>query len=174
MVQKIKISKSNGKLANEIEIKSGNYEEKDFIVITESDPVSTDGKNRWQEAINAWAGQQGDNKYKPPTDTSDSATDSVIVSVKNPGDHSTVSSGNLNIKAKIASLEKIKNVKIKINGETRFDWNEDKRDIDETISIIADGVYELQIIGTNEKDKQGESTIKFGVNKPWDYVTPSP
>ncbi|MEK7110185.1 MAG: hypothetical protein AAB876_03095, partial [Patescibacteria group bacterium] len=172
--KKLKISKSNGKLANEVEIKSGNYEEKDFIVISESDPVSTDGKNRWQEAINAWAGQQGDDKFKSPTEISDASSDSVIVSIKSPSGQTTVSSGNLNIKAKIISLDKLKNVKVKLNGEIKFDWSEDKRDIDETISIIADGVYELQIIGTNEKDKQGESTIKFGVNKPWDYVTPTP
>jgi len=172
--KKIKISKSNGKLANDVEIKSGNYEEKDFIVITESDPVSTDGKNRWQEAINAWTAGQGDNKFKPPTETSDASADSVIVSVKNPEDHSTISNGSLNIKAKITTFDKIKNIKIKLNGETRFEWNEDKRDIDETIQITKDDVYELQIIATNEKDKQGESTIKFGVNKPWDYVTPTP
>lgn len=172
--KKLKISKANGKLANEVEVKSGNYEEKDFIVISESDPISLDGKNRWQEAINAWAGQQGDNKFKPPTETSDASSDSVIVSIKSPSGQTTVSSGYLNIKAKIISLDKLKNVKVKLNGEIKFDWSEDKRDIDETISIIADGVYELQIIGTNEKDKQGESTIKFGVNKPWDYVTPTP
>ncbi|MFA6016512.1 MAG: transglycosylase domain-containing protein [Patescibacteria group bacterium] len=169
--KKIKISKANGKLANEIEIKSGNYEEKDFIVITESDPISTDGKNRWQEAINSWQGQQGDSKFKPPTETSDASADSVIVSIKNPPGQSTVSSGNLNIKAKIASIDKIKNIKIKLNGAEIRNINEDKKDIDETISI-TDGVYELQIIAINEKDKLGESTIKFGVNKPWDYVTP--
>jgi membrane carboxypeptidase/penicillin-binding protein PbpC len=171
--KKLKISKSNGKLANEVEIKSGNYEEKDFIVITESDPVSTDGKNRWQEAINAWAGQQSDSKFKPPTETSDASSDSVIVSIKSPSNQTTISSGNLNIKAKIISLDKLKNVKIKLNGDVKFDWNEDKKDIDETISITQDGVYELQVIGTNDKDKQGESTIKFGVNKPWDYVVPT-
>ena len=171
--KKLKISKSNGKLANEVEIKSGDYEEKDFIVITESDPVSTDGKNRWQEAINAWAAGQGDNKFKPPTEVSDASSDSVIVSIKNPMGQITVSSGNLNIKAKIISLDKLKNVKIKLNGEVKFDWNEDRKEIDETVAV-TDGVYELQVIGTNEKDKQGESTIKFGVNKPWDYVTPIP
>ena len=171
--KKIKISKSNGKLANEVEIKSGNYEEKDFIVITESDPVSTDGKNRWQEAINAWANSQGDSKFKPPTETSDASADSVIVSIKSPSNQTTVPSGNVNIKAKITSLDKLKNVKVKLNGEVKFDWNEDKKDIDETIPV-PDGVYELQIIGTNEKDKQGESTIKFGVNKPWDETTPTP
>ncbi len=171
--KKLKISKSNGKLANDVEIKSGNYEEKDFIVITESDPVSTDGKNRWQEAIDSWAGQQGDSKFKPPTEISDASADSVIVSIKNPTDHTTVSSGNVNIKAKIISLDKLKNVKVKLNGNVKFDWNEDKKDIDEAIAIPEDGVYELQIIGTNEKDKQGESTIKFGVNKPWDFQSPT-
>jgi len=98
----------------------------------------------------------------------------VVVSVKEPGDHSTVSSGNLNIKAKIVSLGKIKNVKIKLNGSEIRNWNEDKRDIDETISLTEDGVYELQVIATNEKDKTGAATLKFGVNKPWDYVTPTP
>lgn len=171
--KKIKVSKSNGKLANDVEIKTGNYEEKDFIVITESDPVSLDGKNRWQEAINAWAGQQGDNKFKPPTETSDASADSIIVSIKSPSNQSTVSSGNLNIKVKIVSLDKLKNVKIKLNGSEIKNWNEDKKDIDETISITEDGVYELQVVATNEKDKQGESTIKFGVNKSWDYVTPT-
>ena len=172
--KKLKISKSNSKLANEVEIKSGNYEEKDFIVITESDPVSLDGKNRWQEAINAWTAGQNDNKFKPPTEISDASADSVIISIKNPMGQTTISSGNINIKVKIISLDKLKNVKIKLNGVVKFDWNEDKKDIDETISITEDGVYELQVIGTNEKDKQGESTIKFGVNKPWDYVTPTP
>lgn len=172
--KKLKISKSNGKLANEVEIKSGNYEEKDFIVITESDPVSTDGKNRWQEAIDAWAAGQSDNKFKPPTETSDASSDSVIVSIKNPMGQTTIDSGNLDIKAKITSLEKLKNVKIKLNGVVKFEWNEDKREIDEMIQIIKDDVYELQVIATNEKDKQGESTIKFGVNKPWDYVSATP
>ena len=50
----------------------------------------------------------------------------------------------------------------------------DNKDIDETISISSDGVYELKVRAVNDKDKSGESTIKFGVNKPWDYSTPTP
>ena len=49
----------------------GQYDEKDFFVFTETDPVSTDGKNRWQEGIDAWAKEQGDEKYKAPRETSD-------------------------------------------------------------------------------------------------------
>ncbi|GAB4219138.1 MAG: hypothetical protein Fur009_3770 [Candidatus Microgenomates bacterium] len=170
--KKIKISKANGKLANDLEIKNGNFEEKEFIVITENDPVSTDGRNRWQEAIDAWVKDQGDPKYHPPKDISDASADDVVVSIKNPMGQTTVNQNSFDIKAKIISIAKIKNIKIKINGNEVKSLDGDRHDVNEPINL-ADGVYELQIIATNEKDKQGESTIKFGVNKPWDYATPT-
>lgn len=69
--KKLKISKKNGKLANEDEIKRGEFEEKEYIVFTETDPISTDGINRWQEAINQWVKEQQEEKYHPPTEVSD-------------------------------------------------------------------------------------------------------
>lgn len=172
--KRLKISKANGKLANDVEIKSGNYDEKDFIVITENDPVSTDGKNRWQEAIDAWARSQGDEKYHYPTETSDASADSVIVSIKSPNNETTISSGNINIQAKITSIVPLKNVKILLNGSEIRNYNEDKKDIDEAVSL-SDGVYELQIKAVNDKDKSGDSSIKFGVNQPWNSTpTPTP
>ncbi len=73
--QKIKLSKrQSGKLANDSEIKAGDYDTKDYIVFRENDPVSTDGKNRWQEGIDAWLRQTysaADQEYYPPTETSD-------------------------------------------------------------------------------------------------------
>ena len=72
--QKVKLSKhQSGKLANQSEIDAGDYDTKDYIVFHEEDPVSTDGKNRWQEGISAWLSGQypGDDKYHPPTETSD-------------------------------------------------------------------------------------------------------
>ena len=168
--KKLKISKSSGKLANEVEVKSGNFEEKDFIVITESDPVSTDGKNRWQEAINAWAGQQGDNKFKPPTEISDSNSEDIVVSIKNPGNEQTINDHNIEIKAKITSISSIKKIKIIIDGKEVKSIDGDRDEINEVINLPDDKAYELKVIATNDKDKQGESTIKFGVNKPWDFV----
>jgi len=171
--KRLKISKANGKLANDVEIKSGNYDEKSYIVITENDPVSTDGKNRWQEAIDGWARNQVDEKYHYPTETSDASADSVIVSIKAPGNQVTIGSGNVNIQAKITSLAPLKNVKIYLNGSEIRNFNEDKKDIDETISL-SDGVYEVRVTAVNDKDKSGDSSIKFGVNKPWDTTTPTP
>ncbi|MDO8609554.1 MAG: transglycosylase domain-containing protein [bacterium] len=171
--KKLKISKSNGKLANDVEIKSGNYDEKDFIVITENDPLSTDGKNLWQDSINAWAKDQTDSKYHYPTETSDASSDSVIVQIKEPSDHATLGSGNVNIKAKITSIESIKNTKIYLNGNEIKSLDGNRSDIDETIQINTDGVYEIRVVAVNDRDKSGDSIIKIGVNKPWDYQTPT-
>ncbi|MGB9883384.1 MAG: transglycosylase domain-containing protein, partial [Microgenomates group bacterium] len=175
--KKIKISKITGKIANDVEIKTGNFEEKEFIQFFENDPVSSDGQNRWQQGIDAWVKDQPDPKFHPPTEVSDASSDEVIVSIKNPMGQTTVNTNNFEIKAKIYSLTKIKNIKIKINGNIVKSLDGDRKEINEPINLV-DGVYEMQIFATNEKDKTGESTIKFGVNKPWDYIestaTPSP
>lgn len=73
--QKIKFSKhQDGKIANDAEVKAGDYSTKDYIVFKESDPISIDGKNRWQDGIDGWlkltyAADRPE--YYPPRDTSD-------------------------------------------------------------------------------------------------------
>ena len=171
--KKAKISKSNGKLANDIEIKTGNYEEKDCYVVNESDPISQDGKNRWQEGIDNWRKEQGDDKWKCPTEISDNKSEDVVVSIKNISDHSTITDKTFTVRIKTVSMSNLKNVKIFLNGNEFKNYNEDKKDFEETISVSNDGVYELKVRSTNEKDKSGESSIKFGVNKAWDYVEPT-
>ncbi len=170
---KLKISKSTGKLANDVEIKTGNYEEKDFIVISENDPVSTDGRNRWQEAIDAWAKEQTDSRYHYPTEVSDYSQDSVVVSIKSPSDRETVNTNNITIRVRFTSISPIKNIKIYINGKEIRNIDENKSEVEEPV-YLPDGSHELKVVARNEKDKTGESTIKFGVNKPWDYEAPTP
>jgi len=171
--KKLKISKATGKLANDVEIKTGNYDEKEYIIISENDPVSTDNKNRWQEAIDQWAREQKDDKYHPPTDKSDANSDSVIVSIKSPEDKQTINSNSVTIRVKITSVYPMKSVKIFSNGSELKSYNENKTDIEETINL-SDGVYEIKVQAVNEKDKSGDSSIKIGVNKPWDLTSPTP
>lgn len=78
--KKIKISKKDDKkLANDDEISHNDYDVRDYVVFEESDPVSSDGKNRWQDAINAWLGAdtayKDDQKYHPPSERSDKKYD---------------------------------------------------------------------------------------------------
>jgi len=163
--KKLKISKSSGKLANDIEIRKGEFDEKDFIVITESDPVSTDNKNRWQEAIDAWAKEQSDDKYHAPTETSSENSDEVAISFKSPQNKQTITNNNVEIQARITSLSNIKNTKLFINGEEVKNFDGNRNELNEAVNL-SDGVYEIKIVAINEKDKQGESTIKIGVNTP--------
>lgn len=168
--KKLKISKSTQKLANDVELRTNNYDEKDFIVITESDPVSTDGKNRWQEAIDAWSreqGEKGDEKFKFPTENSDARQDEAAVSIKSPSDRARVDDNNVTVKATITSIAPIKNTKIYFNNEEKKNIDGNRQDIDETFNV-PDGVYEIKVVVKNDKDKEGTSTIKIGVKKDWD------
>ncbi len=52
---------------------------KDYVVFKESDPISTDGKNRWQDGINAWIQQnhKTDQLWNPPADLVNSTADTT-------------------------------------------------------------------------------------------------
>lgn len=87
--QNVKVSKSdNGKLASQSEIDNSQYDTRTFISFKENDPISTDGKNRWQEGIDAWVNDNygSDPLYHPPTQTS-----TVVVSSPTPTPSSTPS-----------------------------------------------------------------------------------
>jgi membrane peptidoglycan carboxypeptidase len=171
--KKLKISKSTGKLANDVEIKNGNYDEKEYIVFTESDPISTDGKNRWQEAIDAWVREHGSDKMKPPTDTSDNDIDNIVVTLDSPSDHQTV--GNtFDIHVRIVSGPDVKWIKFYKNGNEFKNVDGNNKDTTQSVTL-EDGTYELRVVAMNTKDKQNDKTIRIGVNKPWDAnTTPSP
>lgn len=171
--KKLKISKSTGKLANEVEIKTGNYDEKEFIVISENDPVSSDGKNRWQEAVNNWLNEQKDDKYHPPSETSDAATDVVVVQIKSPGDKTDLNPGKIEIKGKIASVDPIKTTKIYLNGTEVRTLDGKINEFNEAF-VFVKGSYEIRVRSWNVKDKNGDSVVKIGVDQPWDTVTSSP
>jgi hypothetical protein len=60
-----------------------------------------------------------------------------------------------------------------MNGSEKKSLDGNNHDIDVTLDNIADDTYSLQIIAKNNKGKNGESTIRIGVNKPWD-AQPTP
>ncbi len=72
--QDVKVSKEdNGnKLASDSEIERNDYDTKKFIVFEEKDPISTDGRNRWQDGINEWLkdNYKDNSLYHPPTEKS--------------------------------------------------------------------------------------------------------
>jgi hypothetical protein len=62
----------SGKLASDEEVARNDYDTRDVIHFQEADPVSTDGTNRWQQAIDAWVSQNhaNDPQYQVPSEKS--------------------------------------------------------------------------------------------------------
>lgn len=164
----LKISKhDSGKLANAVEIAKGEYESKDFIVFSENDPVSSDGKNRWQEGIDAWVGGQSDSRLKPPKDTYE-GSDSVAVVIKDPGDNSQVGS-TFTVRAEASSVADIKSFSLYIDGDKKKETTD--RTIEESYTL-SNGNHTISVKVTDSKGGTAEREAHIGVNQP--YSTPSP
>ena len=102
-----------------------------------------------------------------------------MVQIKSPGDKTTVDKGKIEIKGKIASVASIKTTKIYINGTDVKTLDGNISEFNESYEFNEEGVYQIKVRSWNEKDKDGDSVVKIGVNKPWDSptsptVTPSP
>ncbi len=169
--KKFKLSKSDhNKLASVIEVATGNYDEQEFYNFEEKDPISTDGKNRFQEGIDAWISGQSDSKYKPPKDTNSADPNQVIVSIKKPGDNSQIDDNNVEVRAEASAVKGIKKMEIYIDDSLKK--SVDGGSLDETFTLDA-GVHKIKVIGYNNDDHPGDAAVTVGV-KTSPNVTPSP
>lgn len=169
----IKISKSDvNKLANSVEIATGNFEEKNFIVFSEIDPTNRDGKNRWQEAIDEWVKKQSDPLYHPPTETSNVSENSVVVRIKKPADKVKIDGNDVEIEADAKANRDISNMEISVDGTVR-----EKADgaFIQKILNIATGIHTISVKATDSAGNSGESSVTVGVNTdPIPTLTPQP
>lgn len=166
---KLKVCKDRPGLAPPQDVASNNYDEKEFLVFKEDDPVSTDGKNRWQEGIDNWINEQPDkDKYNPPTGYC--RTDGLInVGFNSPSDQTTVGN-NFDVKINTSSVSKVTEVKFWVNGQEQKTWNEGPFEMNLNLS---DGVYILKARATNKNGNSIENQVTIGVNVPWNY-SPTP
>lgn len=164
-----KVCKDKAGLATPEDVANNNFNTKEYFKLVEDDPVSTDGKNRWQEGIDGWIATQSDkDKYAPPSDYC-RLDGMVTVNFDSPSDHQTVSN-NFDVKISTSSLKKINEVKLWVNGTESKMWTERPF---ETSLHLDDGLYTLKVKATDKDGASNEREIKIGVNKPWDW-TPSP
>lgn len=171
MYQSIKVSKKdNNKLANSVEIATGQYDLKQFIVFSEQDPVSSDGKNRWQEAINAWVSANlSDPKYRVPTETYSGSDQQIGIHVTSLKDNEQY--GNeLTIQFSIATVNDLDRVEVSIGSinKTYHDKN-----VNDTIHL-ENGSYTLHIEAVDNKGNHAGNDLHIGINVPYATPTPSP
>lgn len=166
---KLKICRGQEKLATLNQIARGDYEEKEYFIFKEEDPVSTDGVNRWQEGINQWLREQTDPRYHPPTEYCGDEEEITVI-IREPKNEEQVNKNEVKIKAEIITLNKIKKVEIFINGEFK---EETFSSLYEKIFTLPDGPYIIKVRAIDEKGNSAEAEVKIGVNVPWNWQ-PSP
>ncbi|MBU0576602.1 transglycosylase domain-containing protein [Patescibacteria group bacterium] len=169
---KLKLCRGEDKLANDARIAAGDYDEREYIVIQVDDPVSQDGKNRWQEAINAWIEAQNDSRYKPPTESCGEASD-VFVEMKKPENEKKYETEDIEVVVRAESGEGIEKIEIIVNGEVRETVND--REYKGKLNLFK-GRYEVWAKAYSRGDKSKETNkVKIGTGgENWKEPAPSP
>ncbi len=165
---KLKICRAEGKLATPVDIARGDYEEKEYFVFKEEDPLTDE--DRWQKGIDEWLAGIGDERYHPPTEYC-GTSGQIEVRIEEPGNESQVGS-SFRVVVRPISVNKISKVEIYINNDKKASITSPPYERDFT---LADGTYTIKARAEDEKGNSGESEIKIGVNLPWNWSpTPSP
>jgi len=167
---RLKVCKSDGRLATPSDIASGNYEEKEFFVFKEEDPTGgIDGVNKWQEGILSWIGTQSDPRYRPPSDYC-GTSNPVNVEFLTPHDNDSNLPNKFAVEIRADSTNNIILVELEVDGTrirsfTRPPFREDVE--------LSDGIHRLRAKAKDSSGKESDRSITIGVKVPWDY-SPSP
>lgn len=167
---KLKVCKSDGKLATPSDISNGNYDEKEYFVFKEEDPTAkSGGENKWQEGILSWAATQGDSRYHPPTDYC-GTSNPVSVDFVSPTDRTSNLPKKFTIELRADSTNDIIQIELEVDGVKvrTFTGRPFKQEVD-----LLDGVHTLRAKAKDSQGKEADRTITVGVNTAWDY-SPSP
>jgi len=168
---KLKICKTDGKLATPADIAAGNYEEKEFFIFKEEDPTAgPGGHNRWQEGILNWLSTQSDSRYHPPTDYC-GTSNPVNVEFINPTDRTSDLPNKFTIEVRVDSTSDIVQVELEIDGQKirTFIGPPFKEEVE-----FEDGVHQLRAKARDEQGNESDRKITIGVNLAWDYTEPTP
>lgn len=166
----LKVCKSDGRLATPSDISGQNYDNKEYYVFKEEDPVSKDGKNRWQEAILNWLNGQSDSKYHPPTEYC-GTVNPLSVEIYSPTDRTSNLPNQFEIKMRADTTSKITSIELEIDGVKRrtFDAPPYVYQAD-----LPDGPHVLKVIARDSEGHESSHPLTVGVNTAWDAVTPTP
>lgn len=166
---KLKLCREQDKLATVARVAQGDYEEKEFFVFKDEDPISTDGVNRWQQSIDEWLSTQADSRYHPPTEYCGDQEEMAVI-IQEPGNEQQIDQSEVKVKAKVISANKITKVEFFIDGEKKDEVTSKPY---EKVFTLDDGTYTIKVRAEDEKGNQAEAEVKIGVNLPWDWQ-PSP
>ncbi|HOX95902.1 MAG TPA: transglycosylase domain-containing protein [Candidatus Woesebacteria bacterium] len=160
---KLKICKGDSnRLADQVSVSQGNYDEKEYIVIKETDPLTA--KNLWQKGIDQWIVKQTDSIYKPPTETCGAST-STDIQIVSPTNHSRVNGETVSIKFTVVSSKSIVEVKLYVDGTLEQSFTEGPyvKEIK-----LTNGKHSIQVVAKDNESKEEQKTHEFSMNEDWE------
>lgn len=163
---KVKVGKGQNCLTTPSQVASGDYEEKEFIVLKENDPTAKAGEeNRLQKGILEWIATQSDSRLKAPTDYC-GAVNPLNVEFIKPKDHDRIDSGTLEIRVDPRSTSEITQVEIEFDGIKQATLTSPPWSM--TLTNLKDGVHELRAKAKDKDGHESDRKIKIGINSAWD------
>ena len=171
--QKLRLCRGQRKLATAADLARNEWEERVFVSLYENDVISQDGRNRWQEGIDAWIAQQPDpSSFQAPTELCDSA-DQVVVDLRRPENERRYDSTSIEIEVEVASEERIERVEIYVNGQRRESFSSTPY---RTTLELPRGRYEVYAKAIRQDGKEGQSgTARIGTGgEDWREPEPTP
>ncbi|MFH2085849.1 MAG: transglycosylase domain-containing protein [bacterium] len=160
---KVKLCRADhSKLANEIDVARGEYDEQEYYVLKQE-------SMSWVDDIQVWIDGQDDPKFKVPTEYCSTNTDTVI-GFEKPGGNTRVDSNNVEVRLRVTTGKEIEWVKLYVNNEVRESFT--TKDVNTTITL-GNGTYELLGKVRTKDGQEIDTRIKIGVNMDWNFA-PSP
>ncbi len=167
----IKVCKNDPtKLAGQAMVEMGNYIEKEAIILKEKDPLSTDGKNRWQEGIDWWISQQTDPRYKVPKEY---CSEPILINFDTYSDKERISDNNINLAFKVITSQDIKEVKLLLDDQEKDSW-QTKKDKYQSNLYLPDGRHTIEVKVWLKNGQESHNYLHLGVNSDWNQPTPTP
>lgn len=161
---KVKVCRSDeNKLAPEVDVARGEYNEKVFYVLK---PES----NSWIDDIQSWIDSQGDPAYKVPREYCSADTD-LVIGFEKPGNESRINSNSFDVRVKVTTAKDIEWVRLYSNGSEIESFGSEKS-ISTNITL-PDGTYELMAKVKTKDGSEKDTRLKIGVNMDWN-ASPSP
>lgn len=169
---KLKVCKTQNKLATPSQIAANQFDEKEYFVFKEEDPTAAPGgQNKWQEGILAWIASQGNEKYNPPTEYCDDGNLAPLnVEFSEPKDRTSNLDNKFKVRFNIQAVHGVKNAKLEVDGQhiRSFTSGPYEHEVE-----LEDGVHKIRAIGEDNNGNTSDRIITVGVGMAWD-ASPTP
>ncbi|MCR4324130.1 MAG: penicillin-binding protein [Candidatus Curtissbacteria bacterium] len=146
-----------------------NLDGREYYVFLEFDPVSADGRNRWQEGIDAWAQAQPDEKYRVPAELKNEPTknpEDIKVNISKPSDHSQVDF-SFETEANVETGKKVTKVEFYIDGSLKDSKGSSPYKFSYSFNTSNKGKHKIKVKAFNDANKDAEKEIEVSVGEPW-------